>query len=720
MLNRKPNLCWREVEWQRPYELEIVHQVLTHLATTSPRGAVIWEVRGNKDGVRFLIGADQNYINKIESVFTAHGNVQFSDTAERKPVTNARLLKVSRAILSLNTDTTLSTIRAGLASITSVPSGAEIVLQIVIGASYSPSPLSTNLQDPYASWFDVVTGGVETASKDGYNSVKEKVSRHSFGATIRIGTSGNILTAYIGSLVAALRTLESAGVKLSAAHEKPELINIAHVPWHFPLRLSCKELASFLLLPVGENKLPGVMGVHPRVILPPSWYRSPYYPNLDRTFAVSNNTKLSISPSDALEHTIILGPTGTGKSTTMLNLIMADINAGRSVLVIDPKSDLVNDILSRIPEDRDDDVVVIDPSEPAPVGFNPFAFTGYNNPSLVADSILSVFKEVFKENWGIRSQDVLSAALLTLAQCKGASLLWLPTILTDEVFRQKITSGIKDKIGLEPFWANFEGLKDSRRHEEIAPVLNKIRQFLLRPGLRNVLGQSNPKFTLTDLFYKRKIVLVPLNKGIIGSESAQLLGSLIVGMTWTLALSRANIPQEKRHMVSVFIDELQDYIALPTDLSDALAQARGLGVSLTMAHQYRAQLPPDIRAGIDTNARNKIVFGLNSSDAKDMANMGSELSAEDFMMLQRYHVYSSFQSGGRSVGWISGKTLPPPPVTRLPSDLRARSMSTYGKPIEETENEYMSLIARPEAAETEFRDLGRRKKDDEPNDTSRD
>ena len=136
-------------------------------------------------------------------------------------------------------------------------------------------------------------------------------------------------------------------------------------------------------------------------------------------------------------------------------------------------------------------------------------------------------------------RDVLGAALLTLAQCEGATLLWLPALLTDEAFRRKVTANITDKIGLAPFWANFEAMKESERRQEIAPVLNKSRQLILRPCLRNVLGQSKPKFTMMDLFTKRRIVLVPLNKGIIGQESARLLGSLIVGLTWTLALSRA-------------------------------------------------------------------------------------------------------------------------------------------------------------------------------------
>lgn len=284
-------------------------------------------------------------------------------------------------------------------------------------------------------------------------------------------------------------------------------------------------------------------------------------------------------------------------------------------------------------------------------------------------------------------------------------------MLTDEGFRRKITSQVKDRVALQPFWNQFEVLSDLQRRQQIEPVLNKLRQFLLRPGLRNILGQAQPKFDLSDLFTQRKIVLVPLNKGIVGGETARLIGSLIVGLTWTLALSRASIPPERRHIVSIYIDELQDYLSLPTDLSDALAQARGLGVGMTLAHQYRDQLPLEIRSGIDANARNKIVFGLNIKDAKDMAAMAPELTAEDFMALPRYQVYTSFQHHGRNVGWVLGKTLPPTPALRDPVELRAQSMTRYGTPAEEVEKEYLSMLDHHSATGTDpGGPIGRRKR----------
>ena len=697
MKRQSQNILWQEVVFQRPFELETIQDILTQIASTSPRGFLFWEVRGSGGFVRYLLGAEAWSSPKIREIITSHAAAEFYSVPEhtRAVMYLAKELKVSHPALSLRTDLSTSVIRAGLAAMALTPEGEEVVLQIVLGASSSPSSIPRTITDPAASWLQVALGTAEDATTEVRTSAREKASYHNFNVAIRLGASKANSFARLSGLLSALKTLEAAGIRISSADAKPGHLNSTHIPWHFPLKLSVKELAHFLLLPAGEEEMAGTVGLHPKLILPPTWYKEPTHAQ-DRTFALSLNAaeplKLSISPRDSLEHTWLIGPTGSGKSTAMLNLALADIAAERSVLVIDPKADLVHDLLARIPSERHEDVVVIDPSDDTPVGFNPFALKNLTSAPLVADAILAVFSQIFSDNWGIRSADVLSAALLTLAEVDGASLLWLPPLLTNIAFRESITRNVKDRVALKPFWDNFESMKDSERRQEIAPTLNKLRQFLLRPGLRSVLGQSHPKFNLTDLFTKRRIVLVPLNKGTIGAESARLLGSLIVGMTWTLALSRANIAQEKRHIVNVYVDELQDYLALPTDFSDALSQARGLGLSLTVAHQYRKQLPPDIRAGIDANARNKIVFGLGIEDAKEVAAGATQLQAEDFTSLPRFQVYASFQQSGRSTGWIQGRTLPPAAPLQLPVELKALSMNRFGVPASTVEQDYLDLI----------------------------
>ncbi len=692
------DLVFKEIVWMRPYKTETVWEMLSHLAALSLRGAVIWEVRSQNGRVNYLIGAVARYIRNIEEAIKAHGNIQFHEAGaeKRATITTARQLKISHPTLSLRTDITEAVIRAGLAALTEHKDGTQIVVQIILGRAYSPSPVPADLKDPTATWLQIILGNVQKASAESRKTVKEKSEQHIFQSVIRIGITGENNSTRLQSVISAFKVLESAGVRIHTENIKSHDLNCAHVPWHFPLQLSVKELGNFLFLAAGEEELPGTPGLHPRLTLPPVWYRNPTSQKADRSFAVSMDAispkRLSISPKDSLEHTICLGPTGSGKSTAMLHLILADINAGRNVLVLDPKTQLVDDLLMRIPKERAGDVVIIDPSDPCPCGFNPLAFKDYGNPSLIADAILSVLKEIWSDSWGVRIADILNAALLTLTEVDNSTLLWLPPLLTDKNFRRKITSSINDRVALRPFWEQYDSLRDSERRTQTEPVLNKIRQFLLRPGLRNILGQAKPKFSLTDLFYKHRIVLIPLNKGLTGGESARLLGSLIVGLTWTLALSRAGIPAEKRHIVEIYIDELQDYLSLPTDLSDALAQARGLGVGLTLAHQYRDQLPLEIRSGVDANARNKIVFGLSSKDAKDMAAMAPELTSEDFMALPRYQIYTSFQSGGRNTGWVQGRTMPPPPALRDAADLKARSQAAYGIPPEQTEEEYLSTF----------------------------
>jgi len=465
--------------------------------------------------------------------------------------------------------------------------------------------------------------------------------------------------------------------------------NRGAAPMWWPLRLNVNEALSLTGWPVGEDDLPGQPAAHPR-LLPPA-------PGTDRGRVVAQSTApsfevpLTLTAHDALHHTHVVGPTGVGKSVLLGRLIEQDIADGLAVVVIEPKGDLIDDVLAHIPEHRQGEVVVLDPADLTPVGLNPLAHHGQRS-EVVADGILTIFKALYAEAWGPRTQDILHACLLTLTRRSDASLVMLPLLLTNAGFRRSLTSSLRDPLALEPFWAWYENLSDGERQQAIAPVMNKLRQWLLRPSLRAVLGQREPRFHFRQVFTERKILLVPLRKGIIGAEAASLLGSLVVAELWQATLSRAAIEPERRHPVMVYIDEVQDYLHLPTDLGDALAQARGLGVGFTLAHQFLGQLSPAMRTGVLANARSRICFQLAHEDAVTMAKGHPELGPEDLTSLGQYEVYASLFARGQVTPYASGHTLAAAPQTSDPAVLRSLSRDRYGRPLDEIESGFADLI----------------------------
>jgi len=256
------------------------------------------------------------------------------------------------------------------------------------------------------------------------------------------------------------------------------------------------------------------------------------------------------------------------------------------------------------------------------------------------------------------------------------TLCALPALLGNQHLRQRIVAGLDDPLALEPFWAAYDAWSVAERTAAIAPVMNKVRPFLLRPQLRAILGQPRPRFELGQVFRERKILLVNLAKGAIGSEAAALLGSLIVAQLWSAALSRSTIARERRLPVFVYIDEFQDYLHLPTDLGEALAQARSLAVGFVLAHQTVGQLDASTRSAVLANARSRVCFQLASEDARLLAD--GPLTAADFRELPAFEVYAQLVADGAVQPWCSARTLPPTPAISDPSVVRELSRQRYG------------------------------------------
>ena len=315
---------------------------------------------------------------------------------------------------------------------------------------------------------------------------------------------------------------------------------------------------------------------------------------------------------DARQHMHVIGKTGTGKSTLMLNMILGDVKAGRGTVVIDPRGDLVTDILDRLPASYADRIVIIDPDQPNPGCFNPLDDSG--DPHLAVDNLVGIFAKIFGRHWGPRIDDTLRVACLTLMRHATPTLSLVPPLLNDRSFRARFTHDLDDPDGLGGFWVWYDNINDALRGQVIGPVLARLRQFLMRPFVKAVIGPAYSSFQMSDVL-DGGLLLCRLPKGILGEETSRILGSLIVARTWQAAIARAATPEDHRKDATLYIDECHNFLTLPGSVDDMLAEARGYRLGLVLAHQDLAQLPTETAAALSANARSKVFFNVDPGDA---------------------------------------------------------------------------------------------------------
>jgi hypothetical protein len=370
---------------------------------------------------------------------------------------------------------------------------------------------------------------------------------------------------------------------------------------------SVRELAALAHLPADQS-IPGLVRAGARAVTPPPGGATDGKPlGVDR-----DGRPVRLGVEDARHHLHLLGPTGVGKSTLIAQLALADLAAGRGCVVIDPAGDLVDDLLARIPENRLDRVDLLDPLDPAPPGLN--MFDGEDR-DLVVDQLVGIFARVFARHWGPRSDDILRTALLTLcAAPEPMTLVEVPRLLTDARWRAQLVLDLNDPIGLEPFWRWYDALSEAGQMQTIAPLLNKLRAFLLRRPVRAIIGQHRTTLDIPRCLDEGRLLLARLPKGRLGEDTSSLLGSLLVARVWQATTARAAAPPHERRDCTLLIDEVQNFLNLPMRLADILAEARKYRLSLGLAHQYLGQLRPELRDGL-TNARTKIYFQLSPEDA---------------------------------------------------------------------------------------------------------
>ncbi|ROO60323.1 uncharacterized protein DUF87 [Micromonospora sp. Llam0] len=386
---------------------------------------------------------------------------------------------------------------------------------------------------------------------------------------------------------------------------------------------------------------------------------------------------VALNVVDARQHLHVLGSTGSGKSTLLLNMILDDIHARRGTIVIDPKGDLILDLLDRIPVRHAKRLVIIDPDQPAGTTLNPLQG---DDPDLVVDNIVSIFGKIFAKHWGPRMDDVLRVACLTLLRKANATLTLIPSLLQDRQFRNAFTADLDDPEGLRGFWQWYETAPAPLRSQVIAPLLSRLRNVLLREFPRRTFGAPYSSFDMRRIL-DGGILLARLPKGQIGEETARLTGSFILASAWQAATGRARLPEPQRRDAFAYIDEAHNFLTLPGSIGDMLAEARGYHFGLTLAHQNLSQMPRETQQAISANARNKVFFSCAPEDAHQLArHTMPELDEHDLSHLDAYRAGCRVVVNSRETAAFTLRTNPPRPLVGEATAVRQAAAAAATRP----------------------------------------
>lgn len=425
--------------------------------------------------------------------------------------------------------------------------------------------------------------------------------------------------------------------------------------------LNTEEIASIYHLPSSSVENPNISWAPIKISEVPDNLPSKDCVLIGKTSYRGKEIQFGIKDGyDRLRHMYMIGKTGTGKTSLFLTMIIQDILKGNGVGVIDPHGDLIKDILQYIPEERIKDVVIIDPSDTEkPVGINIMELEPGDSLDRNTSEMVNAFKSIFIDSWGPRLEYILRNTISAMLSVPGTTILGIKRMLTDDDYRNFILGAITDVAVKDYFDKEFKAFKSNPKlvTESISPIQNKIGPFETIKSVRNILCQRNSTFRFREAMDTKKIVLINLSKGMVGTDVMNLFGSLLVSKLQAAVMSRANIEEKDRVPFYLYIDEFQNFT---TDtLQEILAESRKYGLGLYLTNQLVGQLSDKMKDTVMGNAGTVVTYSIGSIDASFMQTILKPFTETDIQFLPKFNIITTLMVDGSSTKPFNAEIIKP-------------------------------------------------------------
>ena len=344
-----------------------------------------------------------------------------------------------------------------------------------------------------------------------------------------------------------------------------------------------------------------------------------------------------ILQSDRMFHQYIIGQTGTGKSTLLLNMMKQDLVAGRGFCLVDPHGDLAEAVRAV----ADCEIIYWDVANPmCPYGYNPLTYVQSEYRPLVASGLINMLKKQWADAWGARMEHLLRYSLLALLERPHSTLQEILPMFLDKGFRAQVLSGVTDPQVCSFWTTEFPNMNYKSAADGVAPIANKLGAFLAHPNVRRALCTSEKPLRFRQVMDEGKVLVVNLAKGRLGADVANVLGGMVVSTLALAANSRQNIPENERKPYFLYIDEFHSFTT--SAFADMLSEMRKYRLGLVMAQQHTSQIDKGVLAAILGNVGTLVTFRVGATDAALLAKqLGGDVPIpRDLVNLSNYEIFT--------------------------------------------------------------------------------